>query len=53
MADNLQLSEAVGPGDVLGTDLIGGVHYPRGKVCFGVDGAVTDASADLEISVSH
>jgi hypothetical protein len=46
MADNLTALANTGTGtDVLATDEIGGVHYPRTKVGFGVDGSYVDASA--------
>ncbi len=40
MADNTIASA----GSTIATDDIGGVHYPRSKVVFGVDGAATDVS---------
>jgi hypothetical protein len=46
MADNLTALANTGTGtDVLATDEIGGVHYPRSKVVFGADGVATDVSA--------
>ena len=46
MADNLTALGNTGTGtDVLATDEIGGVHYPRSKVVFGADGVATDVSA--------
>ena len=41
MADNIT---APGTGQVLATDEIGGVNFPRSKVSWGVDGAAVDAS---------
>jgi len=38
MADNTQLSAAVGSGDTLATDDISGVKYPRSKIVIGADG---------------
>jgi hypothetical protein len=43
MPDNLEVSS--GTGTIVGTDLIGGVHYQRVKVCLGLDGAY---SGDLD-----
>jgi hypothetical protein len=46
MADNLTALANTGSGtDVLATDEIAGVHYPRSKTGFGVDGAYADVSA--------
>ena len=45
MADNLTALANTGSGtDVLATDEIAGVHYPRSKVGFGADGAYIDVS---------
>jgi hypothetical protein len=41
VADNIT---APGTGQVLATDEIGGVNFPRSKVSWGVDGAAVDAS---------
>lgn len=43
MADNVTTNAGVG-GETFATDEIGGVHYPRSKVGFGVDGAYTDVT---------
>jgi len=48
MADNITAPAA---GAVLATDEIGGVHYPRTKISFGVDGAVIDVSAGAPLPV--
>jgi len=46
MADNLTALANTGTGtDVLATDEIGGVHYPRSKMVWGADGVATDVSA--------
>ena len=42
MVDNVTTP---GPGTVLATDEIGGVHYPRNKIAFGADGSAADVSA--------
>ncbi len=45
MADNLVALANTGSGtDVLATDEIAGVHYPRSKIGFGADGSYTDVS---------
>lgn len=44
MADNVIANPGAG-GSTFATDDIGGVHYPRSKVVFGVDGVATDVSA--------
>jgi hypothetical protein len=48
LADNTQLSAAVGSGDVLASDDIGGVKYPRGKIVIGADG-----TNDGDVSASN
>lgn len=48
MADNIT---APASGAVLATDEIGGVHFPRTKIAFGVDGATVDASATNPLPV--
>lgn len=46
MADNITALANTGTGtDILATDEIGGVHYPRSKVGFGSDGSYIDVSA--------
>jgi hypothetical protein len=52
MADNSQLSAAVGSGIVLATDDISSVHYQRVKLSLGVDGSAVDASASNPIPVT-
>lgn len=53
MADNLTALANTGTGtDILATDEIGGVHYPRGKMVFGVDGVATDVSAASPLPVT-
>jgi hypothetical protein len=53
MADNITALANTGSGtDILATDEIGGVHYPRSKVVFGVDGVATDVSAAAPLPVS-
>lgn len=49
MADNIV---APATGVALATDDIGGVHYPRTKVAFGVNGVATDVSADAPLPVA-
>lgn len=49
MADNIV---APATGVALATDDIGGVHYPRTKVAFGVNGVATDVSADAPLPVT-
>lgn len=44
MADNVIANSGSG-GPTFATDEIAGVHYPRSKVTFGVDGVSTDVSA--------
>lgn len=44
MADNTTLNAGTG-GDVIATDDIGGVKYPRSKVGYGADGAYQDVDA--------
>jgi hypothetical protein len=52
MADNLTALGNTGTGtDILATDEIGGVHYPRSKIGFGVDGSYVDASATNPLPV--
>lgn len=50
MADNVQVT--AGSGTTVATDEIGGVHYPRGKVGWGADGAYVDVSAAAPLPVS-
>jgi hypothetical protein len=46
MGDNITALANTGDGtDVLATDEIGGVHYPRSKVGFGTDGNYADVSS--------
>jgi hypothetical protein len=53
MADNIVALANTGTGtDVLATDEIGGVHHPRSKVGFGVDGAYVDVSAAAPLPVT-
>lgn len=53
MADNLTAAGNTGAGtDVLATDEIGGVHYPRGKMVYGADGAATDVSESNPLPVA-
>ena len=53
MADNLTALANTGAGtDVLATDEIAGVHYPRNKVGFGDDGAYVDVSATNRLPVT-
>ena len=49
MADTITAPAA---GIVFATDDIGGVHYPRTKVAFGVNGVATDVSADAPLPVT-
>ena len=52
MADNLTALANTGTGtDVLATDEISGVHYPRSKIGFGVDGSYTDVSHSHHLPV--
>lgn len=43
MADNITLPSGTG-GPTIASDDIGGIHYPRNKVVYGVDGSSTDVS---------
>jgi len=53
MADNLTALANTGAGtDVLATDEIGGVHYPRTKISIGADGSATDLSSTNPMPVS-
>lgn len=53
MADNLTAKANTGSGtDVLATDEIGGVHYPRTKISIGADGSATDLSSTNPMPVS-
>jgi hypothetical protein len=53
MADNLTALANTGTGtDVLATDEIAGVHYPRSKIGWGVDGVFVDASASNPLPVA-
>jgi len=49
MADNIT---APAVGAILATDEIGGAHYPRSKVGFGVEGAYVDVSEDSPFPVA-
>jgi hypothetical protein len=51
MADNLTLNVGSG-GSTLATDDVGGAHYQRTKLVWGVDGVVTDASATNPLPVT-
>lgn len=51
MADNVETTPGSG-GAVLATDEIAGVHHPRTKVGFGVDGAYADVSAANPLPVA-
>ncbi len=51
MADNLEANPGTG-GATFATDEIGGVHYPRAKQVFGVDGVATDVSASDPLPVT-
>jgi hypothetical protein len=53
MADNLTALANTGSGtDVLATDEIAGVHYPRAKIGFGADGEYADVSASNPVPVA-
>lgn len=53
MADNLTALANTGSGtDILATDEIAGVHYPRAKMGFGADGEYADVSASNPIPVT-
>jgi hypothetical protein len=53
MADNLTALANTGTGtDVLATDEIAGVHYPRAKIGFGEDGSYVDVSASNPVPVT-
>ena len=53
MADNLTALANTGTGtDVLATDEIAGVHYPRAKIGFGEDGSYADVSASNPVPVT-
>jgi hypothetical protein len=52
MADNITALANTGSGtDVFATDEIAGVHYPRTKIGFGVDGSYTDVSHSHHLPV--
>ena len=51
MADNVEADPGTG-GATFATDDIAGVHYPRSKVVFGVDGVATDVSAGDPLPVT-
>lgn len=54
MADNITALANTGTGtDVLATDEIGGVHYPRSKVVFGADGEAADVSEAAPLPVQE
>lgn len=50
MADNIEANSGSG-GGVFATDEIAGVHHPRTKVQFGVDGSATDVSSSAPLPV--
>lgn len=50
MADNIPVTAGVGTS--VATDEIGGAHYQRVKVTFGVDGAAADVSASTPLPVA-
>ena len=53
MADNVTARANTGAGtDILATDEIDGVNYPRGKVGFGDDGSYVDVSATNRLPVT-
>lgn len=53
MADNLTAKANTGSGtDILATDEIGGVHFPRAKIVWGVNGVAVDASATDPLPVT-
>jgi hypothetical protein len=53
MADNLTALANTGAGtDILATDEIAGVHYPRAKIGFGDDGSYADVSASNPVPVT-
>jgi hypothetical protein len=52
MADNITALGNTGTGtDVFATDEIGGVHHPRTKIGFGVDGSYEDVSPTSRLPV--
>jgi hypothetical protein len=51
MADNLETQAGSG-GPIVATDEIAGVHHPRTKVGFGVDGSYVDVSASNPLPVA-
>lgn len=52
MADNLTARANTGDGtDVLATDEIGGVHYPRAKMGYGLDGEYFDVAENAGLPV--
>ena len=52
MADNITALANTGTGtDILATDEIGGVHHPRTKIGFGVDGTYQDVSHSHHLPV--
>lgn len=52
MADNLTAKANTGSGtDVLATDEIGGVHYPRAKIGYGADGEYFDIAENAGLPV--
>jgi hypothetical protein len=53
MTDNITALANTGTGtDVLATDEIAGVHYPRAKIGFGEDGVYADVSASNPLPVT-
>ena len=53
MADNLTAKANTGSGtDVIATDEIGGVHFPRTKIVWGDNGVAVDASATDPLPVT-
>lgn len=49
MPDNI--SSPIASGQVLATDEIAGVHYPRSKMTYGADGSATDVSSTNPLPV--
>jgi len=50
VADDMDVTPGIGAKSA--TDLISGVHYPRRKIVFGVDGTATDVSATDPLPVT-
>ena len=53
MADNIILNSNTTVGDTVATDDVGGVHYQRTKVHWGVDGTGTQVTSDTPLPVSN